>query len=96
MQFEWNEEKDRRKLVKHGASFKTARLVFDDPRAINIHDRHEDGEECWPTLGSIGQTVVLLVAHTYREDGTGEETIRIVSARKATQKEPRMYDHDDR
>ena len=96
MHFEWDEDKDSRNLVKHGVSFETARLVFDDPRAINLQDRHENGEERWQTLGAIGQTVVLLVAHTYREDGVGEEIIRVVSARKATHKERRLYEQDDR
>lgn len=96
MRFEWDEAKDRKNRLKHGVSFDTARLVFDDPRAINLQDRHEGGEERWQTLGLIGQTVVLLVAHTYREDGAGEEIIRIISARKATHKERRIYEQDDR
>ena len=96
MRFEWNEHKDRRNRVRHGVSFETARLVFDDPRAISIQDRHENGEERWQTLGRIGHTVILLVAHTYRENEAGEEIVRIISARKATPKERRRYEQDDR
>jgi len=96
MRFEWDEDKDRRNLVKHGVSFKTARLVFDDPRAINLQDRVENGEERWQTLGSIGPAVILLVAHAYQDDEAGEEIIRIISARKATHRERQMYEQDDR
>ena len=96
MEFEWDKRKNQRNQAKHGVSFETARLVFDDPRAISIQDRHENGEERWQTLGDIGQTVILLVAHTFRESESGGETVRIISARKATPKERHVYDQDDR
>ncbi|WP_369334484.1 BrnT family toxin [Candidatus Thiosymbion oneisti] len=64
--------------------------------AISIQDRHEDGEERWQTIGRIGRTVVLLVAHTYRDGEPNEEIVRIISARKATPKERRIYEQDDR
>jgi len=96
MRFEWNERKNQRNLAKHGVSLETARLVFDDPRAISIQDRYENSEERWQTLGRIDRAVILLVAHTFREGETGEEVVRIISARKATPKERRIYDQDDR
>ena len=73
MRFLWDEAKNR---AKHKVSFETARLVFEDPFALSILDRIVDGEERWQTLGLAGGAVVLLVAHTYREEG-GEEVIRI-------------------
>ncbi len=91
MRFVWDEEKSRRNLAKHKVSFKTARLVFDDPQAVSRLDRVEDGEERWQTLGLAGGIVILLVAHTYREEG-GEEVIRIISARKVTARERTVYD----
>ena len=91
MRFAWDEKKNHRNLAKHRVSFETAKLVFDDPRAISRLDRVEDGEERWQTLGLAGGIVVLLVAHTYREDG-GEEVIRIISARKATPHERKIYE----
>ncbi len=54
-------------------------------------DRVEEGEERWRTLGMAGGVVVLLVAHTYREEG-GEEYIRMISARKATPRERKIYE----
>lgn len=95
MRFEWDEHKNRANRTKHGVGFETARLVFDDPLHLSIRDRHESGEERWQTLGSVGNVVVLLVAHTYREDDSGEEVIRIMSARKATARERRRYEQGD-
>jgi hypothetical protein len=91
MRFIWEERKSRRNLAKHKVSFETAMLVFDDPRAISRLDRIEHGEERWQTLGLAGRIVVLLVAHTYYDED-GEEVIRIISARKATPHERKMYE----
>ncbi len=94
MRFEWDEAKNRRNLAKHRISFETAKLVFEDPRALSIQDRTVDDEERWQTLGLIGGVVVVLVAHTHREEN-GEEVIRLVSARKATPMERRAYEEND-
>lgn len=91
MRYVWDENKSRRNLAKHKVSFETASLVFDDPNALNLHDRTVNGEERWLTLGLAGGIVILLVAHTdYEEDD--EEVIRIISARRATPRERRMYE----
>ena len=91
MLLEWDPVKDRQNLAKHGLSFDTARLVFDDPHALSVQDRMVEGEERWQTLGMLGGIVVVLVAHTYREE-RGVEVIRIISARKATPRERRAYE----
>lgn len=91
MRFEWDPRKDKANREKHGISFELARRVFDDPNHLSLQDRHESGEERWQTLGLIGPYAILLVAHTY-EDENGEETVRIISARKATRAERRRYD----
>jgi uncharacterized DUF497 family protein len=93
MRFEWDEVKNRRNLEKHKISFETARLVFDDPRSRSIQDRLVDDEERWQTVGMI-QGLIVLVAHTYRAEGD-EEVIRIISARKATPAERRVYEGHD-
>jgi len=90
MRFEWNPVKDRLNLAKHRISFDTASLVFQDPRALSIQDRTVEGEERWQTQGMVGG-VVILVAHTYREEGS-DEVIRIISARKATPQERKVYE----
>jgi Uncharacterized protein conserved in bacteria len=90
MRFVWDEAKDRRNRSKHKVSFETARFVFDDPFAMSVQDRTVGGEERWQTLGLVGGSVVLLVAHTYVDEGD-EEVIRIISARKATARERKIY-----
>ncbi|MDX1610614.1 MAG: BrnT family toxin [Halofilum sp. (in: g-proteobacteria)] len=94
MRIEWDERKDQRNRAKHGVGFETAALVFEDPNHLSVQDRHERHEERWQTLGLAGGIVVLLVAHTWREDD-GEEVVRIISARKATTRERRRYEQGD-
>jgi len=93
MRFTWDEDKNRRNLAKHKISFETARLVFEDPFHVSRLDRDVEGEERWQTMGLIGSVVVVLVAHTYREEGD-EAVIRIISARKATSRERRYYEQN--
>jgi uncharacterized DUF497 family protein len=93
VRFEWNEKKNRENQKKHSVSFELAQQVFDDPLALSRLDRVENGEQRWQTLGLVGETVVLLVVHTVREEH-GEEVIRIISARKATKHERRHYEED--
>ena len=92
MRIEWDGRKDRRNRAKHGIGFDTACLVFDDPNHLSIQDRHEGNEERWQTLGLAAGIVVVLVAHTWHEEDDGEEVIRIISARKATNRERRLYE----
>jgi uncharacterized DUF497 family protein len=94
MRFTWDHEKSRHNLAKHKVSFETAKLVFDNPHAISQVERVEDGEERWQTLGLAGGIVILVVAHTYREED-GEEVIRIISARRATPRERTLYEQGD-
>ena len=91
MRFEWNHDKDRVNQAKHKVSFGTACLVFDDPYHISIQDRFDKGEERWQTLGMVGGATTLLVAHIVIEK-KHEDTIRIISARKATKKERHFYE----
>ena len=94
MNFEWDPEKDAINRAKHGVSFETAALVFDDPFHLSVIDRVVEGEERWRTMGQIGGLVILVVAHTYIEND-GKETIRIISARKATRSERRYYERQN-
>jgi len=91
--FEWDPDKAAANLAKHGVAFEDAALVFEDPLHVSRQDRHEDGEERWQTLGLAGGVLLLVVAHAFREGGFGEEYIRVISARKATRRERKHYEH---
>jgi uncharacterized DUF497 family protein len=69
-----------------------AQYVFADPLAASRPDRYPD-EERWQTIGLIGELTIFVV-HTLPEFElmTGEETGRIISARKATAHERRVYE----
>ncbi|MDG4877589.1 BrnT family toxin [Mesorhizobium sp. WSM4935] len=90
LRFEWDLEKARFNLRKHGVSFETAIRVFSDPFALTEQDRVEGNEYRWQTIGVIEGILVLLVAHADREED-GFDVIRIISARRATTRERRRY-----
>ena len=92
--FSWDDTKDERNQRKHGISFEAAKLVFDDPLYITRQDRFENGEQRWQTMGLVGNVVLLLVAHTWKEAGNGVEHIRLISARRATKLERKIYEQD--
>lgn len=91
MKITWDEDKNRSNQQKHRVSFEIAQQVFDDPCHLSRQDRVESGEQRWQTLGLVQGVVVLLVAHTYTTT-EGEETVRIISARKADRSERRIYE----
>jgi uncharacterized DUF497 family protein len=89
--FEWDENKNTANLRKHGVSFETAKLVFDDMDCLVRPDPTEAGEQRWHAIGLIRQTaVVLTVVHTYR-DKAEQEVIRLISARRANRQEEEDY-----
>ena len=94
MRIEWDEAKNRSNIRKHGVSFETAQLVFDDPHHLSVQDREVGGEERWQTVGLVGGAVLLLVAHAWREEER-DEIVRIISARKATPRERQHYEQGD-
>ncbi len=94
MEFEWDPSKDRANRKKHGVSFNTAILAFQDEMALIIKDdRFDYGGEVREIL--IGMTPAevgcLLVIFTERE----ENFIRIISARKATRAETNLYHEEN-
>jgi uncharacterized protein len=91
VRFTWDETKNQRNQRDHQVSFELAQDVFADPLALSTMDRVEKGEQRWQTVGMVGHTVILLVAHTVSEH-EGEEVIRIISARKATKHERKAYE----
>ena len=85
IKIQWDPDKASSNLSKHGVTFDEARTVFFDPLARLIHDpEHSDDEDRFILLGLSNIARLLVVCHCYREN---EESIRIISARKATKKE---------
>jgi uncharacterized DUF497 family protein len=88
MRFEWDEAKNQANIRKHGIDFREAAYVFSDPHALSIPDNeHSDDEERWVLLGRNRNEKILLVVHTYRQG----DSIRLISARKATPAEQATY-----
>ena len=87
MRFEWDPEKARRNLTKHGVSFEEAATAFADPLSITRFDPdHSENEDRYLLLGATYSGRLVVVAHTDRDD-----KIRIISARLATRRERRTY-----
>lgn len=90
MRWTWNGRESRENERKHGLSFETARLVFDDPYAATREDEHSP--ECrWQTIGMV-ENLTLVVVHTWPAPEGNDEVGRIISARKATPHERSGYE----
>jgi len=94
MRFEWDESKSEQNREKHGLSFEVAIEVFGDPLHLSILDCLVSGEERYWAVGLIENLVVVVVVHTWREDD-GEEIVRVISARKASARERRLYEENE-
>ena len=90
MLFEWDDVKEKINIAKHGIDFGTAALVFRVENRIEFYDEaHSTDEDRYITIGQINGiavTVIVMVVYTERE-----RAIRLISARKATTQEGRMY-----
>ena len=90
--FDWDENKNISNIRKHKISFNEAKTVFYDDDAILFDDpEHSIGEERFLIIGKSFENNVLIVSHCYRIKNKEEETIRIISARKATKSEISVY-----
>lgn len=85
MRFEWDEAKRETNIGKHGVDFADLEPLFQRETVTILDDRFDYDEERFVTLGLL-KGVVLVVVHTETDD-----TIRIISARKATRYEEESY-----
>jgi hypothetical protein len=69
-------------------------LVFEDPFHVSRFDRELHGETRSHTIGIVEGIHVLLLVNTGSESDNEEEIVRIISARKATPEERRIYSED--
>ena len=88
MKFEWDTDKARSNLMKHGVSFEEATTVFDDPLYVDFFDPdHSDDEERYIMVGQSQQGRLIVVSYTERSSG-----VRLISARVATRSEKDAYE----
>ena len=88
-EFDWDPAKEASNIRKHGITFEEASTVFDDIYGRFIYDDdHSDNEERFLLLGRSLLSNMLVVCHCYRN---GDAIVRIISARKATNKERKTY-----
>ncbi|MBT2972146.1 MAG: hypothetical protein B6D72_04990 [gamma proteobacterium symbiont of Ctena orbiculata] len=87
MDFEWDPAKARSNLIKHGISFSDVEPAFYDQHALSMRDPDTTIEERYVLIGldALGRLVVVI--YTYRDD-----SIRIISARRATKAEHKYYE----
>jgi len=86
--FEWDENKSKNNLRKHGISFNEILDVFYDPFSLDWKDdvHSTEDETRWQIIGSPDTFLVLVVVYTEHNG-----IIRLITARKARQKEKAAY-----
>jgi len=93
--FEWDPPKAEANAVKHGVSFDDAVTVFLDANALEGPDlQHSSAEARFRRLGRSADGRVLMVAYTLRRKADAE-TIRLISARRASRRERAAYGAKD-
>lgn len=89
MEFDWDNNKATNNFAKHDVSFYEASTVFGDPLALTFSDPdHSDDETRYITIGISDEGRLLFISHTDRMN-----SIRIISARKTTRRERRLYEN---
>jgi uncharacterized DUF497 family protein len=83
---DWDPNKAKANRTDHGVSFPDAEVVLYNPDSITREDESSEGEQRFVTVG-LDALARVLVVYTYRGD-----TIRMISARKATRNEVRTYE----
>ncbi len=89
LSFDWDDNKNRINIQKHGLSFEEASTVFYDDYAIVFDDPdHSIDENRFLIIGTTNHAGLCIVSHCYRDH---ENTIRIISARLAAKSEKQVY-----
>lgn len=90
MRFEWDPRKATRNLRKHGVPFDEATTVFGDTLSVTISDPdHSIDEGRFVMIGWSARSRMIVVVHV---DDDVEDTVRIISARRAASQERRIYE----
>ena len=86
--FEWDKGNIDKSYIKHGITPNEAEEIFLDKDILLLEDiKHSEKEARFEAIGKITKGDILFLAFTIRKD-----KIRIISARKANQKERRRYE----
>jgi uncharacterized DUF497 family protein len=85
MEFEWDENKRKSNIQKHGIDFEDAKRVFEGITITFQNNRFDYSEQRFITMGLLYE-IVIVIAHT-----EFDETIRIISMRKATKNEQKFF-----
>lgn len=90
--FEWDPLKAEANLRKHQVTFERAREAFKDPHGLDEVDDKDDYEEERFNLTAMAANRLLVVTYVQRRDAsTGDDVIRIISARIAERHEAKRY-----
>lgn len=94
--FEWDTNKAQSNLRKHKVAFEEAQTVFADPFLVTFPDEfHSESEDRFISIGMSTRDRVLLVVHTERHEVDERILIRIISCRKATSSERKIYEENE-
>jgi uncharacterized DUF497 family protein len=90
--FTWDARKAARNHEKHGISFEEAATVFADPEALEWEDLEYSHHEIrFKRMGISFKGRVVILVYSYRRMKHGKETLRIITARRASPKEREAY-----
>jgi hypothetical protein len=90
--FAWHARKPARNLEKHGVSFEEAASVFADPDGLEWEDlEHSHHGNRFKRLGISFKGRIVILVYSYRRMKSGNETLRIITARRASPKEREAY-----
>ena len=87
VKFQWDENKNDQNIAKHGIDFQDVVEMFSHPMLTQLDTRHDYREDRWIGIGLLKNIVAVTVFIEWED----EETIRIISARKATRHENKEY-----
>lgn len=87
MRFEWDEEKSTVNIRNHKIDFADVPSIFNGPMLVELDEREDYGEDRWIGIGILRNIVAVVVFTEPQQD-----TIRIISARKANKHERKRYE----
>jgi len=86
MEYEWDQNKREINLIKHGLDFIISYKIYESDEKLTMPSDYKN-EQRWVDIAPVGEELlVLTMVYTYRE-----ERVRIISLRKASKEERRLY-----